>query len=292
MHIQQLILSLQQFWLQRGCNILQPLDLPVGAGTFHPATALRALGPEPWHATYVQPSRRPGDGRYGQHPNRLQRYYQLQVVQKPSPDDLQQAYLDSLDQLGISGKEHDIRFVEDDWESPTLGAWGLGWEVWVDGMEVTQFTYFQEVGGIACKPVMGEITYGVERLAMFLQGVDSVYDLTWSATLNYGELYKVNEQEQSVYNFELADTPLLLRNFSDSLRQCTTLLNRDLALVAPAYEAVLTCSHIFNLLDARGRYSVDARAAAIAQVRDKAAAVAEAFCAQRARLNHPLLNRK
>ncbi len=289
MYVQQLISELQHFWQQRGCSVLQPLDLQVGAGTFHPATTLRALGPEPWSAVYVQPSRRPGDGRYGRHPNRLQRYYQLQVVQKPSPDDFQQAYLDSLDQIGISGKEHDIRFVEDDWESPTLGAWGLGWEVWVDGMEITQFTYFQEVGGIVCAPVMGEITYGIERLAMFLQECDDVYALDWSPNLKYGELYQQNEKEQSFYNFELADVKLLLETFNASLDQSNLLLEQDPALVMPAYEAVLAGSHTFNLLDARGHYSVEARAAAITQVREQANKAAAAYCAQRTRFGHPLI---
>ena len=276
MHIQDIIANLLGFWAKRGCAVLQPLDLPVGAGTFHPATALRALGPEPWHAAYVQPSRRPTDGRYGLHRNRLQRYYQLQVVQKPAPEDFQELYLQSLEELGISGKEHDIRFVEDDWESPTLGAWGLGWEVWVDGMEVTQYTYFQEVGGQPCNPMMGEITYGVERLAMFLQDCDSVYDLSWNASLKYGDLHQRDEFQQSHYNFDGKDIDELQAHFDACSQLCAELLDHDPALTIPAYEQVIHCSHAFNLLDAHGHYSVDARAAAIAAIRGLANRVAAA----------------
>lgn len=276
MHIQDIIANLLGFWAKQGCAVLQPLDLPVGAGTFHPATALRALGPEHWHAAYVQPSRRPTDGRYGLHRNRLQRYYQLQVVQKPAPENFQDLYLESLKKLGITGKEHDIRFVEDDWESPTLGAWGLGWEVWVDGMEATQFTYFQEVGGQKCNPMMGEITYGVERLAMFLQDCDSVYDLSWNASLKYGDLHQRDEFQQSHYNFDGKDIDELQAHFDACAQLCAELLDHDPALTVPAYEQVINCSHAFNLLDAHGHYSVDARAAAIAAIRGLANRVAAA----------------
>ena len=291
MHIQNIIENLLGFWSKRGCAVLQPLDLPVGAGTFHPVTTLRALGPEPWNAAYVQPTRRPTDGRYGRHPNRLQRYYQLQVVQKPSPGDFQQAYLDSIAQLGLSGAEHDIRFVEDDWESPTLGAWGLGWEVWVDGMEVTQFTYFQEVGGMPCEPVMGEITYGIERLAMYLQGRDDVYDLSWNDELSYGELHKSDEFEQSAYNFEGSDTEELLGQLEKCQVLCKDLLAGDPPLVTPAYEQVILSSHAFNLIDARGYFSVEARADAIAGIRRLAMKVAKAYAQQRVDLGHPLIRK-
>ena len=278
-NIQDIIRTLLDFWAGEGCSVLQPLDLPVGAGTFHPATALRALGPEHWHAAYVQPSRRPTDGRYGRHRNRLQRYYQLQVVQKPAPEKFQKLYLKSLGQLGITGKDHDIRFVEDDWESPTLGAWGLGWEVWVDGMEVTQFTYFQEVGGQKCNPMMGEITYGVERLAMFLQDCDSVYDLKWNNGLTYSDLHKQDELEQSRYNFDGSDTDELLAQFTAAKELCRKLLKESGShpLIMPAYEQVICCSHVFNLLDAHGYYSVDARAEAIATIRSLANQVAAAY---------------
>ena len=281
MHIQDIITNLLGFWAKQGCAVLQPLDLPVGAGTFHPATALRALGPEHWHAAYVQPSRRPTDGRYGRHRNRLQRYYQLQVVQKPVPEDFQELYLQSLEQLGITGKDHDIRFVEDDWESPTLGAWGLGWEVWVDGMEVTQYTYFQEVGGQPCDPMMGEITYGVERLAMFLQNCDSVYDLKWNDNLTYFELHNKDEEEQSHYNFHGKDINELHTQFIAAEKLCRELLAaRPQPLIMPAYEQVICCSHAFNLLDAHGYYSVDARAGAIATIRRLANQVAAAYVEQ------------
>ncbi len=289
MHIEDVIGVLQRFWAKRGCAVMQPLDCPVGAGTFHHATFLRAIGPEPWHAVYVQPSRRPTDGRYGDNPNRLQHYYQLQVVQKPSPDDFQQAYLDSLAALGIKPEQHDVRFVEDDWESPTLGAWGLGWEVWLDGMEVTQFTYFQEAGGLPCKPVMGEITYGIERLAMYLQDCNSVYDLTWRAGLKYGELFRMAEREQSGFNFEHADVAALQRSFASSEADCKRLADMEPPLIAPAYEMLLACSHTFNLIDARGAISATERTGYIHRVRALAGAVARAHAAQREQLGHPLL---
>jgi glycyl-tRNA synthetase alpha chain len=287
---QQLILRLARFWDRRGCALLEPYDMEVGAGTFHTATFLRAIGPEPWRAAYVQPSRRPKDGRYGENPNRLQHYFQYQVVLKPSPDDIQEQYLESLVALGIEPHEHDIRFVEDDWESPTLGAWGLGWEVWLDGMEITQFTYFQEVGGLACRPVTGEITYGLERLAMYLQGKDSVFDLLWAPGVRYGDIYRQNEFEQSRYNFELANTGLLLRHFADFEAEAKRLVEAECVL--PAYEMVLKASHTFNLLEARGAISVTERAAYIARVRALARAVAQAWLAARERLGFPLLERK
>jgi glycyl-tRNA synthetase alpha chain len=287
MHFQDVILRLQQFWGERGCALLQPYDMEVGAGTFHTATFLRAIGPEPWNAAYVQPSRRPKDGRYGDNPNRLQHYYQYQVVLKPSPDDLQDQYLDSLRALGIDSGAHDIRFVEDDWESPTLGAWGLGWEVWLDGMEVTQFTYFQEVGSLPCKPVLGEITYGLERLAMYLQGVDNVFDLVWTPGVTYGDVYHQNEVEQSKYNFEAADPKWLLELFGGYEREAKRLIEAGLAL--PAYEMVMKASHTFNLLDARGAISVTERAAYIGRVRALARAVALGYYESRERLGFPLL---
>jgi len=287
MLFQDVILRFQQFWGERGCVLLQPYDLEVGAGTFHTATFLRAIGPEPWKAAYVQPSRRPKDGRYGDNPNRLQHYYQYQVVLKPSPDDIQDLYLESLRALGINPAEHDIRFVEDDWESPTLGAWGLGWEVWLDGMEVTQFTYFQEVGSLPCKPVLGEITYGLERLAMYLQGVDNVFDLIWTPGVTYGDVYHQNEVEQSQYNFEAADAKWLLGLFGDYEREAKRLIAAGLAL--PAYEMVMKCSHTFNLLDARGAISVTERAAYIGRVRDLARAIAKSYYESRERLGFPLV---
>jgi glycyl-tRNA synthetase alpha chain len=277
---QSLILALQSFWADRGCVILQPFDMEVGAGTFHPATTLRALGPEPWRCAYVQPSRRPTDGRYGENPNRLQHYYQFQVLLKPSPDDSQDLYLQSLEHLGISSSVHDIRFVEDDWESPTLGAWGLGWEVWCDGMEVTQFTYFQQVGGIECHPVSVELTYGLERLAMYIQGVENVFDLDWNgAGVSYRDVFLQAEQEGSRYNFELADTDRLFRHFADAEAECRLLLDAKLAL--PAYEQCIKASHRFNLLDARGVISVTERAAYIARVRALARGCCEAWLASR-----------
>jgi len=289
MLFQDVILRLQQFWGERGCVLLQPYDMEVGAGTFHTATFLRAIGPEPWKAAYVQPSRRPKDGRYGDNPNRLQHYYQYQVVLKPSPDDIQDLYLESLRALGINPAEHDIRFVEDDWESPTLGAWGLGWEVWLDGMEVTQFTYFQEVGSLPCKPVLGEITYGLERLAMYLQGVENVFDLTWTPGVTYGDVYHQNEVEQSQYNFEAADAKWLLGLFGDYEREAKRLIAAGLAL--PAYEMVMKCSHTFNLLDARGAISVTERAAYIGRVRALARAVAQAYYESREKLGFPMLKK-
>ncbi|MEE8544534.1 MAG: glycine--tRNA ligase subunit alpha [Alphaproteobacteria bacterium] len=277
---QDLILTLQSYWARHGCVLLQPYDLEVGAGTFHPATILRALGPEPWRAAYVQPSRRPADGRYGENPNRLQHYYQFQVILKPSPDDIQEIYLASLEELGIDAKNHDIRFVEDDWESPTLGAWGLGWEVWCDGMEVSQFTYFQQVGGIDCNPVSGEITYGLERLAMYVQGVDSVYELDWNgAGVSYGDIYLQNEREFSAYNFEHANTERLLRHFTDAEDECKALLGAKLPL--PAYDQCMKASHLFNLLDARGVISVTERAAYIARVRALAKGCCEGWLESR-----------
>jgi len=277
---QSLIFTLQRYWAERGCVILQSYDVEVGAGTFHPATALRALGPEPWRAAYVQPSRRPTDGRYGENPNRLQHYYQLQVILKPAPADSQELYLGSLFAIGIDPKLHDIRFVEDDWESPTLGAWGLGWEVWLDGMEVSQFTYFQQVGGIECDPVSTELTYGLERLAMYVQGVENVYDLDYNgASTTYGQVFKRAEREFSAYNFEYADTVRLFAHFADAERECQALIGHGLAL--PAYDQCLKASHLFNLLDARGVISVTERAAYILRIRALAKACCEAWLAGR-----------
>ena len=272
---QDLIFTLQRYWAGEGCVLVQPYDMEMGAGTFHPATTLRSLGPKPWKAAYVQPSRRPTDGRYGDNPNRMQRFYQFQVILKPSPDDFQELYLKSLYALGIDPAMHDLRFVEDDWESPTLGAWGLGWEVWCDGMEVSQFTYFQQVGGYDCNPVSGELTYGLERLAMYIQGVENVYDLDWNgAGVTYGDVYKQNEVEFSAYNFEHANTDVLQRHFIDAEDECATLLGHQLAL--PAYDQCMKASHLFNLLDARGVISVTERAAYIGRVR----ALAKGCCAQ------------
>jgi len=287
---QSLILKLNAFWDRQGCVLLQPYDMEVGAGTFHTATFLRAIGPEPWKAAYVQPSRRPKDGRYGENPNRLQHYYQYQVVLKPSPADIQDLYIASLRELGIDPREHDIRFVEDDWESPTLGAWGLCWEVWLDGMEVTQFTYFQEVGSLACKPVLGEITYGLERLAMYLQGKESIYDLVWTSGVTYGDVYHQNEVEQSRYNFELSDTKMLFQHFSDYETEAKRLIEAQCVL--PAYEMVMKCSHTFNLLDARGAISVTERAAYIGRVRALARAIAQAYYESRERLGFPMLKKE
>ncbi len=288
---QGLILALQQFWSSRGCVILQPLDMEVGAGTFHPATFLRAIGPETWNAAYVQPSRRPTDGRYGENPNRLQHYYQFQVVLKPSPEDFQDIYLDSLKALGIDPQVHDIRFVEDNWESPTLGAWGLGWEVWLNGMEVTQFTYFQQAGGLECYPVTGEITYGLERIAMYLQGVDSIYDLVWTAgpdgnTVTYGDIFHQNEVEMSTYNFEEADTDFLFQQFDHYERESRKLVKKSLPL--PAYEMVMKASHIFNLLDARHAISVTERQGYILRVRALSRDAATAYFNKRKALGFPL----
>jgi glycyl-tRNA synthetase alpha chain len=283
---QDLILTLQNFWASKGCLILQPYDNEMGAGTFHPATTLRALGPHPWKAAYVQPSRRPKDGRYGENPNRLQHYYQFQVILKPAPENVQALYLDSLKAIGLNPALHDIRFVEDDWESPTLGAWGLGWEVWCDGMEVTQFTYFQQVGGIDCDPVSAELTYGLERLAMYVQNVEFVYDLAFNEQFRYGEVFFQNEQEFSAYNFERADTEILFRHFADAEKQCQELLagpasgsqqKNKTKLALPAYDQCIKASHAFNLLDARGVISVTERAAYIARVRALAKACCEAW---------------
>ncbi len=287
MNFQDMIMALEAYWARRGCVILQPYDIEVGAGTMHPATFLRVLGPEPWNTAYVQPSRRPTDGRYGENPNRLQHYYQYQVIMKPSPADIQEIYLDSLRAIGIDPDRHDVRFVEDDWESPTLGAWGLGWEVWLDGMEITQFTYFQQCGGIDLKPVSVEITYGLERLAMYLQGVDNVYDVVWVDGVSYGDVYHQNEVEQSRYNFEAADTALLFQLFESHEREAARLVGGGLVL--PAYDQVLKCSHVFNLLDARSAISVTERTKYIARVRHLARQVAEAYVAQRERMGFPLL---
>lgn len=287
---QGLILALQQYWARHGCAIMQPLDMEVGAGTFHSATFLRSIGPESWNAAYVQPCRRPTDGRYGENPNRLQHYYQFQVVMKPSPDNIQELYLGSLREVGIDTNEHDIRFVEDNWESPTLGAWGLGWEVWMNGMEVTQFTYFQQVGGIECYPVTGEITYGLERLAMYIQGVDSVYDLIWThtaeGTVTYGDIFHQNEVEMSTYNFEHADTTILFQSFDDHEKESQRLIEAELAL--PAYEQVMKASHVFNLLDARHAISVTERQRYILRVRALARACAETYFASRKKAGFPL----
>jgi len=288
---QGLILALQSYWARQGCVILQPLDMEVGAGTFHPATFLRSIGPETWNAAYVQPCRRPTDGRYGENPNRLQHYYQFQVVLKPSPDAIQELYLDSLRELGIDPSIHDIRFVEDNWESPTLGAWGLGWEVWLNGMEVTQFTYFQQVGGLECYPVTGEITYGLERIAMYLQGVDSIFDLVWTVnpagdTVTYGDVFHQNEVEMSHYNFEQADTDYLFHSFDVCERESQRLIEQNLPL--PAYEMVMKASHAFNLLDARHAISVTERQRFILRVRSLARAVAQAYFEARKTLGFPL----
>ncbi|AGY91037.1 glycyl-tRNA synthetase [Spiribacter curvatus] len=290
MTFQALILALQKYWADRGCVLMQPLDMEVGAGTFHPATFLRSIGPEPWRAAYVQPSRRPTDGRYGENPNRLQHYYQFQVALKPSPADIQEQYLGSLEALGIDPLVHDIRFVEDNWESPTLGAWGLGWEVWLNGMEITQFTYFQQAGGLDCRPVMGEITYGLERIAMYLQEVESVFDLVWSegvdGPVTYGDVYLQNEREQSRYNFEEADVGSLFTQFDTCEREALRLVDQGLAL--PAYEMTMKASHAFNMLDARHAISVTERQGYILRVRTMARASARAYYDSREALGFPL----
>ncbi len=289
MNFQEIILSLQQFWARKGCVLVQPYDMEVGAGTFHPATLLKSLGPEPWKVAYVQPSRRPTDGRYGENPNRLQHYYQFQVLLKPSPVDVQKQYLQSLNALGIDVQAHDIRFVEDDWESPTLGAAGLGWEVWLDGMEITQFTYFQMAGSIELHPISVEITYGLERISMYLQGVDNVYDLQWNETISYGDVHHQQEVEQSTFNFEVADVAMLHDLFgrfeSEALRVIET------GLVLPAYEYCLKCSHTFNLLDARGAISVTERTGYIGRIRNIARACAEVYLKQRESMGFPLLKK-
>ena len=288
---QDIISQLQHFWADQGCIIEQPYSIEMGAGTFHPSTFLRAIGPEPWHAAYVQPSRRPTDGRYGDNPNRLQHYYQFQVMLKPSPEDIQEIYLESLKYLGIDPLVHDVRFVEDNWESPTLGAWGLGWEVWLDGMEISQFTYFQQVGGLDCSPVSGEISYGLERMAMYLQNKDSVFDLVWGKTpegeISYGDIYHQNEVEMSTYNFELADTDSLFQWFDTCESECMKLIEKDLPL--PAYEMVLKASHSFNLLDARRAISVTERQRFILRVRTLSKAVAQAYYEGRETLGFPLV---
>ena len=289
MTFQELILSLQNFWADQGCIIQQPYDIEKGAGTFNPATFLRALGPEPWNVAYVEPSRRPTDGRYGENPNRLQHYYQFQVILKPSPQNIQDLYLDSLKSFGIDPLAHDIRFVEDDWESPTLGAWGLGWEVWLDGMEITQFTYFQQCGGIDLKPIPGEITYGIERIAMYLQGVDNVFDLEWVDGIRYGDVHHQTEVEFSHYNFEEADTDMLFQLFNMYEQESLRLAEKK--LVFPAYDFVLKCSHTFNLLDARGAISVTERAGYIGRVRNMAKLCAVAYVEQREKLGFPLLKK-
>jgi len=290
MNFQELIVSLQKFWVRKGCVLIQPYDMEVGAGTFHPATLLKALGPEPWNVAYVQPSRRPTDGRYGENPNRLQHYYQFQVVLKPSPVDVQKQYLQSLKALGINPLDHDIRFVEDDWESPTLGASGLGWEVWLDGMEITQFTYFQLAGSIELKPVSVEITYGLERIAMYLQEIDNVFDLKWNENITYGDVHHQQEVEQSTYNFQQADVDLLLDLFNKYEAEAERIIKK--ALVLPAYEYCLKCSHTFNLLDARGALSVTERTGYIARIRNIARACAEEYLKQRELLGFPLMKKE
>ncbi len=290
MNFQDVILTLQNFWAEKGCVLIQSYDTEVGAGTFHPTTLLKALGPEPWKVAYAQPSRRPTDGRYGENPNRLQHYYQYQVILKPSPSNVQELYIESLKKLGIDPLEHDIRFVEDDWESPTLGASGLGWEVWLDGMEVTQFTYFQMAGSIELKPVSVEITYGLERLCMYLQGVDSVYDLKWNDEITYGDVYHRQEVEQSTYNFEIADTDMLFDFFNKYESEALRIIEKGLVL--PAYEFGLKCSHTFNLLDARGAISVTERTGYIGRIRKIARACSKAYVAQREEMGHPLLKKE
>jgi glycyl-tRNA synthetase alpha chain len=284
---QELILGLERFFADKGCVIQQPYDVEVGAGTSNPATFLRVLGPEPWNVAYVEPSRRPTDGRYGDNPNRLQHYYQYQVIMKPSPDDIQEIYLDSLRSVGINPLKHDIRFVEDDWESPTLGAWGLGWEVWLDGLEITQFTYFQQAGGIDLKPISAELTYGIERIAMFLQGVDSVYDLTWVKGVTYGDVHHKGEVEWSIHNFDEADVALQLQLFDQYEKESLRLIGKGLVL--PAYDYCLKCSHTFNILDARGAIGVTERTSFIGRVRNLARRSAEAFLKQREEMGFPLM---
>jgi glycyl-tRNA synthetase alpha chain len=286
MHFQQMILNLQQYWINQGCALLQPLDMEVGAGTSHPATFLRALGPEPWQAAYVQPSRRPKDGRFGNNPNRLQHYYQFQVVLKPSPPNIQELYLASLQTLGIDLQQNDVRFVEDDWENPTLGAWGLGWEIWLNGMEVTQFTYFQEIGGLTCSPVLGEITYGLERLAMYLQKVNNVFDLQWNDHIRYRDIFHQNEVEQSHYNFEASDPSWLLTQFNGFENEAQQLILKELPL--PAYDKALKCSHVFNLLDARGAISVTERAVYIGRIRQLSRQIAQLYYQSREQLGFPM----
>ena len=292
MKFQEIILTLQKFWSEQGCILAEPYDVEKGAGTMNPSTFLRVLGPEPWHVAYVEPSRRPADGRYGDNPNRLYQHHQFQVIMKPSPNNIQELYLESLERLGIDPKQHDIRFVEDNWENPTLGAWGLGWEVWLNGMEVTQFTYFQQVGGLECFPVTGEITYGLERLAMYIQGVDSLYDLVWAdgplGKVTYRDVFHQNEVEQSTYNFEHADVPFLFQLFDQCEKECQHLLNLEQQLPLPAYERILKAAHAFNLLDARHAISVTERQRYILRIRALSKAVAEAYYAARERLGFPM----
>ena len=289
MTYQELVLALEQYWHDYGCIIQQPYDLEIGAGTMNPATFLRALGPEPWNVAYVEPSRRPTDGRYAENPSRLQHYYQYQVILKPSPDDLQELYLNSLKAFGIDPLEHDIRFVEDDWESPTLGAWGLGWEVWLDGMEITQFTYFQQCGGIDLKPISGELTYGIERIAMYLQDIDNIFDLEWTQGLTYGDVHKQSEYEWCVYNFEESNAQMLFQLFDMFEAESKQLLGKN--LIWPAYDYCLKCSHVFNLLDARGAISVNERTSYIGRVRELARGCAEGYVKQREEMGYPLIEK-
>jgi glycyl-tRNA synthetase alpha chain len=289
LNFQEIIFKLQEYWSKQGCAIIQPYDMEVGAGTSHTATFLKSIGPEPWKAAYVQPSRRPKDGRYGENPNRLQHYYQFQVALKPAPENIVDLYMSSIKSLGIDLNKNDIRLVEDNWENPTLGAWGLGWEVWLNGMEITQFTYFQQVGGITCKPIMGEITYGLERLAMYIQNVDSVYDIQWTDGISYGDVFLQNEKEQSSYNFKFSDSEFLLKAFASHAKQANKLVEENLAL--PAYEQVLKAAHTFNLLDARGVISVTERADYIGKIRDISRNVASAYLMSRKKLGFPMADK-
>jgi len=289
LNFQEIIFKLQEYWSKQGCAIIQPYDMEVGAGTSHTATFLKSIGPEPWKAGYVQPSRRPKDGRYGENPNRLQHYYQFQVALKPAPENIVDLYMSSIQSLGIDLKKNDIRLVEDNWENPTLGAWGLGWEVWLNGMEITQFTYFQQVGGITCKPITGEITYGLERLAMYIQNVDSVYDIQWTDGISYGDVFLQNEKEQSSYNFKFSDSEFLLKAFASHAKQANKLVKENLAL--PAYEQVLKAAHTFNLLDARGVISVTERADYIGKIRDISRNVASAYLMSRKKLGFPMADK-
>ena len=289
LNFQEIIFKLQEYWSKQGCAIIQPYDMEVGAGTSHTATFLKSIGPEPWKAAYVQPSRRPKDGRYGENPNRLQHYYQFQVALKPAPENIVDLYMSSIQSLGIDLKKNDIRLVEDNWENPTLGAWGLGWEVWLNGMEITQFTYFQQVGGIICKPITGEITYGLERLAMYIQNVDSVYDIQWTDGISYGDVFLQNEKEQSSYNFKFSDSEFLLKAFASHAKQANKLVEENLAL--PAYEQVLKAAHTFNLLDARGLISVTERADYIGKIRDISRNVASAYLMSRKKLGFPMADK-
>ena len=289
LNFQEIIFKLQEYWSKQGCAIIQPYDMEVGAGTSHTATFLKSIGPEPWKAAYVQPSRRPKDGRYGENPNRLQHYYQFQVALKPAPENIVDLYMSSIESLGIDLKKNDIRLVEDNWENPTLGAWGLGWEVWLNGMEITQFTYFQQVGGIICKPITGEITYGLERLAMYIQNVDSVYDIQWTDGISYGDVFLQNEKEQSSYNFKFSDSEFLLKAFASHAKQANKLVEENLAL--PAYEQVLKAAHTFNLLDARGVISVTERADYIGKIRDISRNVASAYLMSRKKLGFPMADK-